>query len=152
MAHRSGFRHREQPLGHESYERQEDVQGSSDRAFGMVMTAVFAIVGILPLFSGRGVRYWSLGIAAAVLVVALVAPRALAPLNRVWLKFGLLLHRVVSPLVLGIMFYLVITPTGLLMRALGKDPLRLKVDRRSNTYWIERKPPGPPPESLKDQF
>jgi hypothetical protein len=139
-------------LGHESYERQEDVQGSSDRAFGMVMTAVFAIVGILPLFSGRGVRYWSLGIAAAFLVVALVAPRVLAPFNRAWLRFGLLLHRVVSPVVLGIMFFLVITPMGLLMRALGKDPLRLKLDRRSNTYWIERKPPGPPPESLKDQF
>jgi hypothetical protein len=76
----------------------------------------------------------------------------LSPLNRLWLRFGLLLHKIVSPLVLGIMFFLVITPIGLLMRAVGKDLLRLKFDKRSSSYWIERLPPGPPPESLKDQF
>jgi hypothetical protein len=81
------------------------------------------------------------------------SPRpVLAPLNRLWLKFGLLLHKVVSPIVLGVMFFLVITPIGLTMRAFGKNPLRLKLDKQSGSYWIERVPPGPAPESLKDQF
>jgi len=117
-----------------------------------VFAIVFALIGLSPLFVGRAIRFWSLAVCAIFLVCALVFPSVLAPLNRVWLRFGLLLHKIVSPVVLGIMFYLVITPIGLLMRALGKDPLRLKFDKQSNSYWIERVPPGPTPESLKDQF
>jgi hypothetical protein len=139
-------------VGHESYERREEVRGSSDRAFGIVFAVVFALIGLLPLAFGGGGRVWALAVGAAFLAVALAFPRVLAPLNRLWLRFGLLLHRIVSPLVLGIMFFLVVTPMGLLMRALGKDLLRLKFDERSSSYWIERVPPGPPPESLKDQF
>lgn len=139
-------------MGHESYERRDDVQGSSDRSFGIVFAVVFALIGLLPLVFGHPVRLWALAIGAGFLVVALVVPRVLSPLNRLWLRFGLLLHKIVSPLVLGIMFFLVITPIGLLMRALGKDLLRLQFDKSSRSYWIERLPPGPPPESLKDQF
>jgi hypothetical protein len=91
-------------------------------------------------------------VAAVFLAAALVFPSALGPLNRLWLKFGLLLHKIVSPVVLGIMFFLVITPIGLFLRARGKDPLRLKPNRQSKSYWIERVPPGPAPESIKDQF
>lgn len=139
-------------MGHESFERREEVRGSSDRSFGIVFAVVFAVIGLLPLLFSGTVRLWSLAIGAVFLLLAFATPRALAPLNRLWLKFGLLLHRIVSPLVLGIMFYGVVTPTGLLMRALGKDPLRLRLDRASSSYWIERVPPGPAPESLKDQF
>ena len=139
-------------MGHESYERQEEIRGSSDRSFGIVFAVVFALVGLLPLVSGGAVRLWSLAIGAAFLLVALAIPSILAPLNRLWLRFGLLLHKIVSPLVLGIMFFLVITPMGVLMRAFGKDLLRLKLDRQLASYWIERTPPGPPPESLRDQF
>jgi hypothetical protein len=139
-------------VGHESYERRDDVQGSSDRSFGIVFAVVFALIGLLPLVFGHPVRLWALAVGAGFLAAALVAPRVLSPLNRVWLRFGLLLHKIVSPLVLGIMFFLVITPIGLLMRAFGKDLLRLQFDKRSSSYWIERLPPGPPPESLKDQF
>jgi predicted membrane metal-binding protein len=139
-------------MGHESYERRDDIKGSSERSFGIVFAVVFALIGLWPLAFGRDPRLWSLAVGAAFLVCAFVLPSLLAPLNRLWLRFGLLLHRIVSPLVLGIMFYLVITPTGLLMRAVGKDPLRLKLDRNLATYWIERVPPGPPPESFKDQF
>ena len=139
-------------VGHESYERNEDVRGSSDRSFGMVFAAVFGVIGVLPLAFGGGVRLWSLAVAAAFLLVALAVPSILAPLNRLWLRFGLLLHRIVSPLVLGIMFFLVITPMGLVMRAFGKDLLRLRFDRAAASYWIDRSPPGPPPESMKDQF
>ena len=139
-------------MGHESYERREEVKGSSERSFGIVFAVVFAVIGLLPLIHAGAVRLWSLAVGAAFLLCAYALPSVLAPLNRLWLRFGLLLHRIVSPLVLGIMFYLVITPIGLLMRALGKDPLRLRFDRHAASYWIDRVPPGPEPESLKDQF
>jgi hypothetical protein len=139
-------------VGHESFARHEEVRGSSDRSFGIVFAVVFAAIGLAPLAFGGGLRIWSVLVGAAFLVVALALPRVLAPLNRLWLRFGLLLHRIVSPIVLGIMFYLVITPIGLFMRAMGKDLLRLKFDQRLPSYWIERVPPGPSPESIKDQF
>jgi hypothetical protein len=84
--------------------------------------------------------------------VALLWPAVLAPLNRIWTRFGLLLHRIVSPVVLGVMFFGVVTPMGLVMRALGKDPLRLRFDPAARTYWIERRPPGPAPDTLNNQF
>jgi hypothetical protein len=139
-------------VGHESYERSEDVRGSSDRSFGIVFAVVFGVIGLLPLAFGGGARLWSLGVGAAFLLVALAMPSILAPLNRLWLRFGLLLHRIVSPLVLGIMFFLVITPMGLVMRAFGKDLLRLRFDKAAPSYWIARTPPGPPPDSLTEQF
>jgi hypothetical protein len=139
-------------MGHESYDRLEEIKGSSERSFGIVFAVVFAVIGLWPLLVGRGPRLWSVAVGAVFLICAFVLPKALAPLNRLWLRFGLLLHRIVSPIALGIMFFLVITPTGLLMRALGKDPLRLKFDRNLASYWIDRVPPGPPPESFKDQF
>jgi hypothetical protein len=139
-------------MAHEALNREEKVQGSSNRSFGVVFAVVFAIIALLPLLHGGGVRLWSLGMAALFVILALAIPQVLAPLNRLWLKLGLLLHKIVNPVVLGIMFYLVITPTGLLMRLFGKDPLRLKRDPAAATYWIERTPPGPKPESLGDQF
>jgi len=139
-------------VGHESYERREEIKGSSNRSFGIVFAFVFAVIGLLPLVFGGSVRVWALTVGGLFLLVALAVPAMLAPLNRAWLRVGLLLHRIVSPLVLGIMFFLVITPMGLLMRALGKDLLRLRFDKQSSSYWIDRAPPGPAPESLKDQF
>jgi predicted membrane metal-binding protein len=139
-------------VGHETYDREHDVQQSTDRSFGLVFAAVCAIIGLSPLFFGRSIRLWALIAGAIFLLAALAFPSVLAPLNRLWLKFGLLLHKIVSPIVLGIMFFLVITPIGLFLRARGKDPLRLKLDRQSPSYWIERVPPGPAPESLNDQF
>jgi hypothetical protein len=139
-------------VGHESYDRHQDVQGSTDRSFGLVFAAVFAAIGLLPLVHGGAVRLWAIIVSAAFLLVALVVPSVLRPINRLWLKFGLLLHKIVSPVVLGIMFFLVITPIGMFLRARGTDPWRLKPNRQSRTYWIERVPPGPTPESIKDQF
>jgi hypothetical protein len=86
------------------------------------------------------------------LAVAFLWPAALKPLNRLWFKFGLLLHAVVSPLVMGLLFYVAVWPTGLVMRALGRDLLRLKREPDSDSYWIVRRPPGPAPETMKDQF
>jgi Saxitoxin biosynthesis operon protein SxtJ len=127
-------------------------EGSSNRAFGLVFSAIFLLIALGPLLVGRSVHTWSLVAAGMFGVVALIMPAVLAPLNRLWTRFGLLLHKIVSPLVLGIMFFLVITPMGLVMRVLGKDPLRLRRDPGAPTYWIERTPPGPPPETFVDQF
>jgi len=139
-------------MGHESFDRKQQVSTSSNRTFGFVFAAVFAIIGLWPwLFSGQ-VRVWSVVVGAAFLVVAWLRPAVLAPLNRAWTRFGLLLHRIVSPIVLGVMFFVVITPMGLVMRALGKDPLRLRYDREARTYWIDRRPPGPAPDTLNNQF
>lgn len=139
-------------MAHEGFARSETVKGSSDRGFGYVFAAVFAIVALWPLTGEGSVRLWSLAIAGAFLAAALVRPSLLAPLNRVWTRFGLLLHKIVNPLVMGLVFYTAVMPTALVMRALGKDPLRRKLDRAAPSYWILREPPGPAPETIKHQF
>ncbi|MGH6610354.1 MAG: SxtJ family membrane protein [Burkholderiaceae bacterium] len=139
-------------MSHESLLRNESIESSSNRSFGIVFAVVFAVIGALPLISGDSVRIWSLAVAAAILVVALAVPSILAHPNRLWLRFGLLLHKVVSPLVLGIMFFLVVTPIGLVMRLFGKDLLRLRFEKAASTYWIDRSPPGPKPDSIDHQF
>ena len=83
---------------------------------------------------------------------AILKPELLAGPNRLWIKLGLLLGKIVSPIALGIVFYCVVAPIGTLVRLTGKDPLRLKLDPRADSYWIPRKPPGPPPDSMNNQF
>lgn len=137
---------------HERLTDTEAVKGSSDRSFGVVFAMVFTVIGLWPLLDGEGVRWWSLAIAAGFALVSAVRPGLLGPLNRLWLRFGLLLNRIVSPLVMAMLFYLVVTPIALAMRIAGKDPLRLKRDPEAKSYWIERDPPGPEPDSIKNQF
>lgn len=137
---------------HEDFDRTEKVEGSSERTFGLVFAGLFAAVGLWPLLGGGGPRLWSLGIAALFLALATLRPAALRPLNRLWLRFGLLLHKVVNPLVLGLLFYATVTPTGLLMRLAGKDPLGRRFDPAASSYWVLRDPPGPAPETMKKQF
>jgi hypothetical protein len=138
--------------GHESYVRDEEVARPPDRQFGFVFTVVFGVMAIWPLLWGRPMRWWSAAVAAAFFALALIAPRVLAPLNRIWLWFGLLLHRCVSPLVLGLVFFSTVTPIGIILRTLGKDPLRLKFDPLGRTYWIERRPPGPAGDTMPHQY
>jgi predicted membrane metal-binding protein len=128
------------------------VQTSSDRSFGMVFAVVFAVIGLWPVLFGGTPRWWSLAISAIFLAVAIIRSGILAPLNRLWTKFGLLLNRIVSPLVMGLLFFLVITPFALVMRLTGKDLLRLKHDPEAESYWILREPPGPSPETIKNQY
>ena len=139
---------------HEDFTRQEEIRASSDRSFGLVMAACFGIVALLPLLHApvSAIRWWALAIAAAFLALALLWTAPLRPLNRWWLKLGLLLSKVVSPIVLMLLFYATVTPIGLLMRATGKDPLRLRRDSAARSYWIPREPPGPAPDSMKQQF
>lgn len=137
---------------HENLSRDEDVQGGSDRSFGLVFTGFFALVGGYKLWSGGAAAPWWLAAAAATLVLALAAPKVLEPFNRLWTKFGLLLHRVMNPLVMGLLFYGGVAPIGLLMRAVGQRPLHLDFDPAATSYWIVRQPPGPAPDSVRRQF
>lgn len=137
---------------HESFRSTDEVKVGSERAFGLVFAAVFVIVALFPLLGDGGVRYWALGVALVFVAVAFLAPRLLRPLNIVWFRFGLLLHAIVSPLVLGILFFVTVMPTGLIMRLLGKDLLSLRRDESAQSYWIPREPRGPAPETMKNQF
>jgi hypothetical protein len=130
----------------------DEVKIGSERSFGLVFAGFFTLVGLWPLFKSESPRLWALGISVIFLLLAFAAPKILTPFNRLWFKFGLLLHRIVSPLIMFLMFFVVITPLGFLMRLSGKDPLRLRFDREVESYWIPRDPPGPTPESLKNQF
>jgi hypothetical protein len=129
-----------------------ETKGSSDRAFGLVISTAFSVIALYPLLRGGSLRVWSLLVAGSFLVLALVAPRVLAPANQHWMKFGELLHHIVSPLALGIVFYVAVLPTGLFLRLFGKDPLRLRFDPTADSYWIKREPSGPSAESLNNQF
>ena len=139
-------------MGHEDFSREEHIEGSSDRSFGFVFAAVFALIALWPLLHHGGLRLWALAVAAAFGAVAIVRPALLATPNRLWMKLGLLLGKIVAPIALGILFYVVLTPLGAVMRMAGKDPLRLKRDPAAATYWIPREPPGPPPGSMTNQF
>jgi len=136
---------------HEDY-RQEEVRSSSDRSFGIVFAVVFAIVALWPVVGGGAVRIWAAAVAAVFLVVALAWPAGLAPLNRLWTAFGLVLHKITNPIFMGLVFFGAVVPTALIMRALGKDPLRLRFDRGAESYWIEREPPGPAADTMNQQF
>lgn len=137
---------------HEDLSRQHDIKSSSDRAFGVVFAVVFGVIGLWPLAQGGALRLWAVGLAAVFLVLALVWPTSLRPLNRLWTRLGLLLHAVVNPLVMGLLFFGTVLPIGLILRLRGKDLLNLRRDSEARSYWIERKPPGPQPETMIHQF
>ncbi len=136
----------------ENSARSEKIEGSSDRSFGLLFAAIFAGLALWPLIHGEKVRFWVLAAGAAFMVLALAWPRALSWMNRGWMRFGLLLNGIVSPVAIGVVYYLTLVPMGLLMRAFGKRPLRLGFDRAAASYWIPREPPGPDPKSMNDQF
>jgi hypothetical protein len=126
-------------------------RAASSRSFGLLLAAVCAAIAALGTWShGRVPFDWGTA-AALLLMLALVMPRVLAPLKRLWLKLGRLLHLIASPLILSTVYVLVLIPIGSVIRLLGKDPLALKRDGAAKSYWIER-PGGPEPSSLKDQF
>ena len=130
----------------------EDISSSTDRSFGLVFSVVFVVVALWPLLDGRPPRYWALLIACIFLFLAGFAPQILRPLNILWGRLGALLHRIVTPLVMSAVFFLVVTPTACIMRAFGKDPLRLRLDKNAKSYWIERQPAGPEPQTMTRQF
>ncbi len=142
----------QKPSIHEDYERTDEVKAGSERSLGVVFAGVFTIVGLMPLYGGGAVRPWGIGLGVAFLFLALAFPAALRPLNIVWFRFGMLLHKVVNPLVMGLLFFLTITPFAVIMRLLGKDPLKRRFDHDADSYWIKRQPPGPAPDTMKRPF
>tara|TARA_X000000950_G_C13441598_1_gene468233 strand:+ start:149 stop:517 length:369 start_codon:yes stop_codon:yes gene_type:complete len=121
---------------------------NTNRSFGIVFFIVFFIVAIFPLKNGGDIRIWSLIISIIFLLLGLLNSKILTPLNRLWFKFGILLGRVISPLIMGLIFFLVVTPIGLIMRMLRKDLLNLKFDN-NRSYWIKKKGPK---SIMKNQF
>ena len=126
----------------------DNVKIGSNRSFGIVFFVVFLIIATYPLINGGELRLWSLIISIIFLLLGLVNSKILNPLNKQWFKFGIFLGKVISPLVMSIIFFLVVTPIGLLMRLLNKDLLNLKFNNNSS-YWIEKTEPK---SKMKNQF
>jgi len=124
---------------------------SSDRGFGFVFAAVFAILAGWPLWHGAAPRWWATIVAVGFAALAFAAPTVLRPLNRLWLALGRLLHMVVSPVVMGAIFFLCVTPIGFIMRLRGKDVLSLAWRRELPSYWIGRGD-APDAQTMKNQF
>jgi hypothetical protein len=136
---------------HENLDRDEPASPGSDRTFGLVMAGALALFGALNFYHSGWLWRWELALAALFVAAAWLRPGLLHPLNRLWMKLGLVLHRIVNPIVMGLLFYGTIWPTGLAMRMRGRDLLRLRREPSSETYWISRAP-GPQPETMRDQF
>ena len=127
---------------------QNDIKIGSNRSFGIVFFIVFFLISIYPLVNSESIRIWSLIVSLIFLTLGAINSKLLSPLNKVWFKFGLFLGRIISPILMGIIFFLVVTPIALLMRILKKDLLNLKFTK-SNTYWIEK---SGPKSKMKNQF
>jgi len=125
-----------------------DIKISSNRSFGIVFFVFFLLVSFYPLINEENIRYWSLYISLIFLILGLINSKILSPLNRIWFKFGIFLGKIISPIVMGIIFFLVVTPIGLLMRILKKDLLNLKFNK-DRSYWIEKTEPK---SKMKNQF
>jgi hypothetical protein len=137
---------------HETVSSFRRVDMSSDRKFGTIFGLVFGILGLWPFFHHRSPHWWLIVLAGLLFAAALIFPRSLSLLNRGWFRLGLILNRIVSPVVMGALFFGAVVPVGWYLRKRGNDLLSLKFDRDAATYWIERNPPGPAPGSLTKQF
>ncbi len=126
-----------------------EVKRGSNRNFGLVFSGVFLLVALFPLLGGGNIRWWSAAIALLLLAITLLKPDWLTKPNLYWFKFGMFLGAFIAPIVMGLVFLLTILPMGLVFRALGKDPLRLKIDKQAKSYWLKRETP---PHSMKNQF
>lgn len=137
---------------HEPLQSHRTVAKGSNRVFGLTFAGVFLVLAIWPwVWHGQPLRLWALTASAAFLAVTLLAEELLAPVNRLWFELGLALHAIISPIIMGLLFYGAVTPMGMLMRAFGKDLLRLSRND-GQSYWIERNPPGPAGGSMTNQF
>ncbi|MDC0544519.1 SxtJ family membrane protein [Candidatus Pelagibacter sp.] len=126
----------------------DDIKISSNRSFGIVFFIVFILIAFYPLINQDEIRIWSVLISLLFLILGIINSKILTPLNKVWFKFGIFLGKIISPIVMGLIFFLVVTPIALLMRMLNKDLLNLKFSK-NNSYWIEKTDPK---SSMKNQF
>ncbi len=126
----------------------DNIKIGSNRSFGIVFFIVFFLIALYPLTYGEEIRLWSLIISLFFLFLGLINSKILNPLNKLWFKFGIFLGKVISPIIMGIIFFFVVTPIGLIMRIFGKDVLNLKFSK-NKTYWIEK---SGPKSKMKNQF
>jgi len=127
---------------------QKDIKIGSNKSFGIVFFLVFLLISLYPLINDGNLRIWSFVISIIFLILGILNSKILSPLNKIWFKFGLLLGKIISPVVMGIIFFIVVTPTGLILRLFQKDVLNLKFNN-NNTYWIEK---SGPKSKMKNQF
>ncbi|RPG57298.1 MAG: hypothetical protein CBD95_003435 [Flavobacteriales bacterium TMED235] len=128
---------------------QQKIKLPSNRNFGIVFSIVFLIISLWPLLSQNEIKIWSLVLSGIFLILGIINSKLLFPLNKIWFRFGILLGNIIAPLVMGLVFFLVVTPTGIIMRVLGKDLLNLKKNNKIKTYWINKNNSN---SSLKNQF
>lgn len=140
---------------HEEHQSTHEIETSSDRSFGLTVGGILALI--------EAYRLWSSGmldtlgivllcVAAPLFLLGLIYPKALAPLNKAWTKLGFLMFKIVNPIIMFAIYVLTIVPIGLILKVMGKDPMRMKLEKDAKTYWIERDPAGPSPESMTKQF
>ena len=125
-----------------------EIKIGSNKSFGIVFFVVFLLIALYPLIYNEEIRVWSVIISLIFLVLGLLNSKIFTPLNKLWFKFGIFLGKIISPIIMGIIFFLVVTPIGLLMRLLGKDLINLKYNN-NKSYWIEKKGPK---SKMKNQF
>ena len=126
----------------------DDIKIGSNKSFGIVFFIVFLLISIYPLLNNESIRLWSLIISIVFLILGILNSFLLSPLNKLWFKFGIFLGKIISPIIMGIIFFLVVFPIGFIMRLLGKDLLNLKYNNHK-TYWIEKTEPK---SKMKNQF
>ena len=126
----------------------QKIKIGSNRSFGLVFFFVFLIIALYPIINNENLRLWSLIISFFFLILGLINSKLLTPLNKIWFKFGIFLGKIISPIIMGIIFFLVVTPTAIMMRLFGKDLLNLKCNNRKS-YWIEKNEPN---SKMKNQF
>ena len=137
---------------HENIIEKQDIQIGSNKSFGIVFAVVFFVIALWPLMDEGNFRVWALVTGIILFLISFIYPSIYKPFNYIWFKFGLLLGKIVTPLVMGFLYFFTITPTALIMRTLKKRPLDLEFDDSLDSYWKYRDPPGPSSESMKNQF
>ena len=123
-----------------------------NRPFGFIFAGIFTVIALWPVAFGGDPRQWALIIVALFAVPAVLYPRVLQPLNDLWVKFGMFMHMIINPILMGIIFFVAVVPTGLILKLLGKDPMRRKLEAQSNTYWLPREDGMFDREKFKNQF
>jgi len=126
----------------------DDIKIGSNKSFGIVFFVVFLLISLYPLLNNESIRLWSLVISIIFLILGVLNSKILTPLNKIWFKFGIFLGKIISPIIMGFIFFLVVTPTGIIMKLLGKDLLNLKYSD-VQSYWIEK---NGPKSKMKNQF
>jgi len=129
--------------------KQKEIKTSSNKSFGLVFFVIFMTIALWPLLNDENIRIWSVIVSIIFLILGLFNSKILTPFNKLWMRLGIFLGAIVSPIVMGIVYFAVITPIGLIMKLFGKDVLNLKIDKNKNTYWTLKKKI---PSKMKDQF